>query len=201
MNPSLQPIRWTERETALHSPLTLYLRKEVREHSRTVFIACTQAFFSPPFADHLTCSSPFLSSTPSPFLSFPIVSFSVPCLHSSHMCCDPVAVTVPGTVNKAEFFSGIIFSYSQTECVDDLSHCEPAQINSQRGSDVYEINDCKSLTGQISVTRQQAVAHLAQTVQNRRTDYPSKGYLSCYQCGWRMQCVADSSPVCHTNIW
>lgn len=50
-------------------------------------------FFSPSFADCLTCSSPFLSSTPSsPFLSFPIVSFAAPCLHSvqSHVpwpCC------------------------------------------------------------------------------------------------------------------
>lgn len=172
------------------------------ENTAALCSLCAPKLFFPPSQATSRAAHPSFPPPPVHFChSLLCLSLSHVCTPSSHMCCDPVAVTVPGTVNQAEFFSGIIFSYSQTECVDDLSHCEPAQINSQRCSDVYEINDCKSLTGQISVTREQAVAHLAQTVQNRRTDYPSKGYLSCYQCGWRMQCVADSSPICHTNIW
>lgn len=77
-NPSLQPIRWTERETAFHSLVTPYLRKEVREHRAALCSLCAPKlfffFFSP---------SPTISRAPPPVhFCHSLLCLSVPCLHS-----------------------------------------------------------------------------------------------------------------------
>lgn len=103
VNPSLQPIRWTERETAFRSSVTPYLRKEVREHRAALFFACTQALFLLP---HLPRPSPVQLTLP--FLHPPVhFCHSLLCLSPSRVChlhpvtwCDAVAVIVSGTVNK-----------------------------------------------------------------------------------------------------
>lgn len=107
-NPSLQPIRWTERETAFHSLVTPYLRKEVREHRAALCSLCAPKlffFFFPRRRPSHVLRPQSISVIPY------CVSLSRVCTPSSRMCRDPD--TVSGTVNKRQnSLLGLFFTYS-----------------------------------------------------------------------------------------